>query len=342
MSREQEAEQQVEPRVCSLGDHVLRDDEVTTCLRCINDGRRVLREVEELYAALPDAVATLTGISYDRSGPAHGEDPVPGGDALVMLGGGKFGGVTWGRPTRKDPEGSFEHLQDQWASDPPSVSAVLAELEDDWRHARGDGPAPYEPSVARCADYLRRHMTWAAQVHEPWVEQRALLGWLHVRLEVVTGTSTRPEPVGAPCMHCGGRIVRRWLPGSHGDDAVDGATRLGREHEGLADEMVCEGCGTTWRHPSSVAGELRAVTLPASYLLAQRAALEELPTTNPDLTVTLPEAKRILRGRVQPKTLEARVRRGMVSPVGADVRGAATYRLGDLAGLDTRDERACS
>lgn len=317
------------PRMCSLGSHELREDEVTTCLACIARTRTVLLEIVELHAELPDAVAVLSGIRYDRSGPAHGEDPVPGGDALVMLAGGKFGGVTWGRPSRRYPEGSFEHLQDQWASDPPSVSAVLGELEDDWRGARRDPPAPYEQSVARSSRYLLDHLRWAAERHPQFVEQRQVLDWLHMRLEVVTKTDERPEPVGAPCMHCGGRIVRRWRPGSQragGSD--DGGTRLGRRDEGLSDEMVCEGCGTTWEHE-------------ASYRLAQRGALEDLPATSPDLEVTLPDAKRILRGRVQAKTLEARVRRGMVAAVGADVRGSATYRLGDLA-LDTRDERACS
>lgn len=313
MSRHEE-EGPVEPVRCSLGDHELREDEVTTCLACINRARRVLREIEELYAQLPDAIRTLTGISYDRSGPVHGDGlPLPGGDALVMLAPGTLDGV---RPSRR---GDREHAKDQLPDDPQSVSAVLANLENDWRARRGDPAASYEPGVARCAEYLRRHMTWAAERHELFVEQRELLDWLHTRLEVVTGTSTRPVPVGAPCMHCGGRIVRRWKPGSKREDGTgEGSTRLGRQDEGLSDEMVCEGCGTTWEHD-------------ASYRLAQRGALEDLPSTSPDLKVTLADAKRIMKASgVRPNLLALWATRGGITPVGKDRRGQEVYRLGDI------------
>lgn len=299
----------VEERRCAVNPrHTLREDETTTCYACRARTRTLILEIVDAYDALPDAIRTLVGISYDHGGATRAADdtPVIGGDALVMLAGGTTGTVTADAHGHRWPE-------DQNPDDPPSVLAVLTDIEEAWWHAQGrPHTPPWTPNVHEAARFLLRHLTWASERHEGFPADHQALTQLHARAQTVTHTATRPETLAAPCMHCGGRIVRDW----HTDPTA-----------GLQDDVRCDGCGTTWgRDPHTPPG-----TLPAAYRLAQRAAIDDAPTTHPDTTVTLDQAKRILRDRVSPKTLDMRIRRGTVTPV--ITRNDPKYHLYRLADL---------
>lgn len=289
---------------CALCSAPLRDDEITTCFGCIARARTCLLEIGELYDRLPDAIATLVGITYDGGGGGHARDdtPVVGGDAMVILAGGTAGVVVGSR------RGDRSHAADQLPSDPSSAAAVLASVEDDWRHARGDAAAPYAPAVASSRRYLLEHLRWAAERHPGFPIHLEDLKALRSRMEVVTHDDERPVPAGAPCMRCGGRIVHRWRA-----DGLD------------TDARECERCGRSWSRVEA-------------YRLAQRAAISSLPESHPDEFVTIADAKRIMRGRVPANTLDQWVKRGAVAQQGLDVRGAPVYRLGDVAQRVERHE----
>src|SRR5690625_4887227 len=166
---------------CQICTQPLHEDDHTTCINCVNQVRNTIRDIADLYAELPDAIATITGISYDpftgRSSDVH----VPGGQALVLLSPGTENSVTSSRT------GNRAHVADHYPSDPPSAAGVLATIEDDWRNYRGDRAADYEPDIERSATYLTKHVAWAARVHPAFPDTAATLRSLRHRMERVTG-----------------------------------------------------------------------------------------------------------------------------------------------------------
>lgn len=116
-----------------------------------------------------------------------------------------------------------------------------------------------------------------------------------------------PEREPAPCVHCGGLIVREW------------------EKDGLSELRRCTGCGIEWPEYSAL-------------MHTNHLVLQGLPETHPSMQVTLADAKRIYRGRIGPKLLHMWVKRGKLLAVDRDVRGDDLYLLGDVKALLEKSE----
>lgn len=207
-------------RTCLTCPRPLEDDEPRICSRCHIRARHQLMDVVDLYAALPDNLAVLTGATFSNHGiRSTAETPVVGGDALVMAASGNNGSVTSSR------RGDRSHALDQWPTDPPSIAAVLGAWEDTFRAYRNERPAPTDPTVTSASDYLLGHLRWATFELEDWEDFARDVQQLRSRLKAVTGDSDRPERTQARCFDCDSWIVRPWTD------------------SGLSDEWVCDGCG---------------------------------------------------------------------------------------------------
>lgn len=247
---------------CSLCGGLLAFREVVTCGRCVHRTSELLAEIERLYREMPDAIKTITGIDYDRTGPASAHDVIlPGGDALAILAGGTASTVTADRHGNRSPE-------DQYESDPPSAAAVVGMVEDEWRRARGDSAAPYAQSVRMGVSYLRDHNAWAASFYEPYPHDVAALRHLRDRMAHTAGRADVPELERTPCVFCGGKVVRFWRDRS--------ATELG----GLSEIRKCQGCHMTWGDGKDLA-------------FVNREHLQAMPDTHPEALVTERQAASI-------------------------------------------------
>lgn len=214
--------------VCSL---VLAREERVTCERCITAARQVLADVVSLWEELPRHLSALGG-SLGRPGgggrSAGDGRPLPGGDALVLLGPGSPGWAEDEETTRD--------------SDPPSVAFDLGWWEADWREHRGDGaarPARLAAAVFRSAGYLEVHTRWAAEQHVGFPDYVHDLALLFGRLERATGRARAEARANAACFDCGGQLVR-----------------LDKE-EGLEDDVTCQRCRRVYT-PAEYALALRA------------------------------------------------------------------------------------
>lgn len=306
-----------EPRRCAVNPHhTLRPDELGTCLPCRARTRTLILEIVEALDVLPDAVRTLVGLSYDTGNRDRDDAPIVGGDAVVMLGPGTTGTVVW----RACPPGCNHttcgrtaHLADQYPTDPPSITAVLTGIEDDWRRFLHHRAATGTDARA-AAGYLLHHLAQAAQAYPLFSENHHDLTALHHRARAVAGTTDDPVPMPAPCLHCGGRIIRRW------------------RETGLDDLATCEDCGTAWAADTE-------------YRVATRGAVYDAVLTRPDALVTLDEAKAALKVHgIKPHRVDVWANRGLLVPARRSPTGLPThYRLGDLtdrAGLTRKDTPA--
>lgn len=305
-----------ERRCAVRAHHTLQPDEVGTCLRCRAHTRTLILEIVEALDTLPDAIRALAGLAYDAGSRDRDDAPIVGGDAVVLLGPGTTGNVSW----RACPPGCnhttcgrTSHLADQYPTDPPSIAAVLCGIEDDWRrflhHQAATGNDP-----RAAADYLLEHLVQAAQAYPLFAENHDDLTQLHHRAQTISGTNDDPVVMPAPCLHCGGRITRKW-----------------REN-GLDDLAACEGCGTAWAADTE-------------YRIATRGAVYDAVLARPDALVTLDEAKQALKVHgIRPHRVDVWKDRGLLVPARRTPTGTPThYRLGDLtdrAGLTRRDEPA--
>lgn len=310
-------EEAPERRCAVRDDHALQPDELTTCLRCRARTRTLILEIVEALDTLPDAVRTLVGLTYDGGSSRDLDDaPIVGGDAVVLLGPGTTGNVTW----RACPPGCThhtcgrtDHIADQYPTDPPSIAAVLCGIEDDWRrflhHRAAVGRDP-----RHAAAYLLDHLVQAAQTYPLFTENHDDLATLHARAQTVAGTRTDPVIMPAPCLHCGGRITRTW------------------RDNGLDDLAQCETCGTAW-------------DADREYRIATRGAVYDAVLAHPDALVTLDEAKAALKTHgIRPHRVDVWANRGLLVPARRTPTGTPThYRLGDLtdrAGLTRKDTPA--
>lgn len=194
----------------------------------------------------------------------------------------------------------WEDTRIEAAKSPTTATDTLYEWACAWADKR-DAPHPWD-----WATYLKDHTLWAAQNpdlsgwHEYLVEAR------RVRATIRQLLGIEGEKEAAPCVHCGGAITREWT-----------------DH-GLEDTRRCQQCGITW---------------PDEHRLnyANRHTVIGLRLTNPDMLVTIEEAKAILP-EARRGTLDTWARRGIENPDnakfpirGRNVRGTPTYRLGDIA-----------
>ena len=217
--------------VCSSCTRALAPTERVTCAACIGRARGVLLRIPHLYAGLSDAVRTLQGLDPSRI--ARGGlpmDMMPGGDALVMLAPGSGSSVT------ADAHGRRSSM-DSPASDPPSVSGVLGDIEDGWRLARRDRAASGPPTVAGAVAYLVEHVQWAAEYYEGWPDDLRACDQLTRRMEVVGGLGEDEERLPVPCPSCGGVVARQW------EQPIRAAGRAVPVRGGGLSSWACRSCG---------------------------------------------------------------------------------------------------
>jgi hypothetical protein len=316
---------------CSTCRKPLEHATARTCPDCVSDARNTVRDIRDLYAQLPDVIASVAGlhaVRYDRGGGKGraSDTSIIGGAAFVLAGPGNADKSRLG--PHEDPRSEvIQALMAAERNDPPSVLGVLTFWEDAWRDEQHQHAAA-TTTVAATVEYLVVHTTWAAQHSPTWDEYVRDTRSLRRRLRILTGDDRRPVKAGVPCPYCAGTIVQHWRdvdpkkPGSGG----------------LEDVRRCNVCGLTW------ASE-------AHFRMALREAHAELPDRRPEELVTLDDAKRIFKERgVRPNLLDLWAHRDrreledyehgrrLTPPTprlpaarGRDVRGVLLYRLGDLA-----------
>lgn len=283
---------------------------LAVCARCLGEAQRVLRDLREAIAQVPDPHATILGLrplvgagvpdAQDRDRLPHGLDAVF--DDLEAPG---LSGIV-------SPSGLLESL---------------AEVADDWAEHRagirgadglGAGAVGDEaPGVAPVRGpgvlaWLEAHVLWALQAHPAWADQLAALRAYRDRARHMAGLDPVAEPV--PCVYCRGRVVREWTV------------------QGLDDVARCTRCRTSWPTPE----HLR---------FAERERLWQLHETHPDALVTVEDARRAMPWIKRNTLTQALLRDARRAPKdkrfpvrGKDVRGESLYRLGDLAQVGRREE----
>jgi hypothetical protein len=174
--------------------------------------REDLTEIVDLTAYLLDQA--LYGAA---GGHLEAARPIPGGEALVMLGPVANLDVWARRVTVRldfNYRARLEHIpHDDWLTDdhpadgdPPQ--AVLAFWDDAWRHLNRHPPAPL-PTISAAANYLHRHMTrMSREPRARFDDFAADMHSLRARLETVLSAGERDEK-GAPCLKCRGTLIRR-------------------------------------------------------------------------------------------------------------------------------------
>lgn len=218
--------------VCTLADlDAISPPRHQTCGQCAEETAKTLRDFLAVLVTLPRA--------YWKSGTAQGERvrgsrerPVPGGDALTILGPGRD--VTIGHTA-----------PDIWhADDPEPAVSMLTGWEDDWRDIREDEPRSVQPwesskgdrlstggtrdaisvAVTAAAAYLRLHNDWAAEYHPAYDEYANHLTEIKDRTERTLRVDTLVHKLPVKCPHCDGRLAR--------DDG--------------ADRVRCRKCHNSW------------------------------------------------------------------------------------------------
>lgn len=189
------------------------------------------------------------------------------------------------------------------AKHPNTALEILHGWAHAWADTRGD--------IDHGLQYLVDHTLWAAQNPDDSGWHAYLDEARQVRATVRRLLGLDPIHEPAPCVYCSGPVIREWLP------------------DGLDDTRRCTRCGTTWPDEE----RLR---------YTNRHTVFALPETHPDALVTADDARRILPD-LKRNTLNQALKRDRDRPDderripqhGADVRGHALYRLGDIAQLIT-------
>lgn len=188
--------------LCITCTRSLRDEETRTCERCIGRAQKILREVVELYALLPEQIGYPATQVYDRPGGGSGTDgaPLPGGSALVLLGRGGSGAAArrlWPSELAQGLEQGIdgrEHMEDNEDDDGTSVVHELTTWEDDWRHTLNEPtasdalhladvstdqwwlPGAIGPLTAKAARRIAVHRAVVGALAGPSLTQRTVLG----------------------------------------------------------------------------------------------------------------------------------------------------------------------
>lgn len=180
-------------RQCVVCLRDLEAGEVATCWACINRARRDLVAIWDLVAMLPEhALRSAT------NGHLAAAEPIPGGDAVVMLGRGSEGLSEDGTTNSGDPE-------------PPAW--ILGWWEEIWREALVLGSK--RPVWQRRADrtiaaahlFLNEHLDWAAQYHHGFQVFARDIGGLRRHLEALLRAGDAPQD-GVQCFECAGTLER--------------------------------------------------------------------------------------------------------------------------------------
>lgn len=184
-----------ERRHCAVCQRHLEAGEVATCWTCIGRARRDLVAILDLVRMLPE---------HALRSAVHGHlaaaEPIPGGDAIVMLGRGSEGLSEDGVTNPGDP-------------DPPAW--VLGWWEEVWREALALGSR--RPSWQRRADwviadshvFLNEHLDWAANYHKGFQVFARDLGGTRRHLEALLRAGDAPQD-GVSCFECGSILEREY------------------------------------------------------------------------------------------------------------------------------------
>jgi ribosomal protein L37AE/L43A len=231
--------------LCSTCRHRLGVDELATCRACVADTRAHLGAIEHAYRLLPALLVSLGSNAPQPGQTRSNEHPMPGGDALVLLGPGSSALEALRRLRAAEATGK-PHDEPAWGADDrghdaPSAAYELGRWVSDWALARHEPPAAPR-DVTEAVVYLRRRLPWAAAHHPGFAEFTLDMRALRQRIERVAGLDDRPERAGVPCFDCGGDLERRY------------------GHKGREDDWTCRRCNRVYDQ--------------AAYLLAVRANLE--------------------------------------------------------------------
>lgn len=190
------------------------------------------------------------------------------------------------------------------------VPPVLASWADMWAEAIGEA----RPDSAMT--YLAGRFLWAAnnQDASAWpAYRREVRSLRHVARR---DAGLLPKSMPAPCVHCGGTVVRDW---AHPDWSPRG--------DGLSDQVRCTSCGSTWGNEQR-------------WRHVNKTHLRLLPEACPEALVTMKEA-RMVWPSVPAGTWRQWAHRNLLTPQGWDLHSEPLYRAGDLAALvQARSRRA--
>lgn len=186
--------------VCSLS---LTEHEPQTCADCLLKTGQTLAGIGLLYDELPAMLGHLKSPSFDGERPAADDGrPLPGGDALVLLGPGSEGLAEDGTTTKQGDPGSVAFELGWWAAE--------------WAGERGDtlvlSGRRMAGQVHGALDYLARHMRWAANTHQAFAEFASDLNVLHGTLERATARDTVTPVAEAECFDCSSDLIREMRP----------------------------------------------------------------------------------------------------------------------------------
>lgn len=177
--------------------------------------REDLTEIVDLYAYLLDQA--LYGAA---GGHLEAARPIPGGEAVVMLGPVADLDI-WARRVTVRLDVNYRATLDSWDGPPPDdwitddhaadgdpPQAVLAFWDDAWRHLNRHPPRIL-PTIAAAATYLHQHMTrMSREPRARFDDFAADMHSLRARLETVLSAGERDEK-GAPCLKCRATLIRR-------------------------------------------------------------------------------------------------------------------------------------
>lgn len=249
------------------------------CTHCLDRARGLLADIATYLAEMTDVAKVAVGlraVRYDLAG-------TPSAANAARL-----------------PHGlDAAYREDVPVSGPGSIRTrggaldLLEAWVDDWTERCGDDEGAWDT-----LGYLRSHTLWAALNHPAWADYLSELRTTRAVVRRLAGLAPEREP--APCVHCGGMIVRDWTT-----------------WEGLSDITRCTGCGTTWGSRAHLA-------------LTERWHVRALPTERPDALVTAEQARAIWP-HLNPATWRSWVHRGVLAAVGTDGRGRALFELGAVA-----------
>lgn len=182
-------------RHCAVCAHHLEISEIVTCWHCLGRTRRDLIAIVDLVALLPEHALHAS----TRGRPVAAE-PIPGGDAVVMLGRGSEGLSEDGTTNVGDPE-------------PPAW--VLGWWEEVWREALSLGSRkppwqrPADRTIADAHAFLNEHLDWAASYHRGFALFARDLVSTRRHLEAVLHAGDAPME-GVSCFECGATLEREF------------------------------------------------------------------------------------------------------------------------------------
>lgn len=184
-------------RHCAVCDGHLDAGEVLTCWLCIGQARRDLVAIMDLMALLPEHA-----LNAASNGRLVAAEPIPGGDAIVMLGRGSEGLSDDGATNPGDPEppawvlGWWEQV---WRT---SLALHKPQQQPIWRR-------PADRTIAEAFGFLSDHLDWAANYHPGFQRFACDVGSSRRHLEGLLRAGDAPQG-GVSCFECGATLEREF------------------------------------------------------------------------------------------------------------------------------------